>query len=255
MIFSENRFPLFEIMRDSLIARGCRRHGLIGRAGPVDRCHRALDEAAAEYARLALAGVIEYAGLAGRNAILAVHQFDLIAAIRGREPARLRRPGRAYLHEHFAAVVGERFFDAAVADPIHVAQHDTAGAQRRARADHDAAALGIEPHHIERRASRQAQSAALADGEMDDAGMRAQHMAVEIDDLAGFRRARLEPLDHVRIVPGRHKANVLAVMLVGNREPELARQFARLGLAALAEREAQQVELLARGPESVSYTH
>src|SRR5665811_542871 len=133
MIFSENRFPLFEIMRDSLIARGCRRHGFIGSMHPVGRRHRALDEAAAEYARLALAGIIKDAGLAGRNAVLAVHQFDLVAAVGGHEPAGLRRPRRTYLHEHLAPVVGERFFDTALPDPIDIAQHDTAGAQRDTR--------------------------------------------------------------------------------------------------------------------------
>src|SRR5450631_899744 len=84
---------------------------------------------------------------------------------------------------------------------------------------------------------------------MDDAGMRAQHVALKIDDVAGFRSARLQALDNISIVTGRHEADVLAVVLVGYDEPELARQLARLGLAALAEREAQQVELLARGAE------
>src|ERR1039458_959030 len=236
-------------MRASLTARGYRRHGFIGGVRSVGRRQWALDKAAAEHARLTLASVVKDAGLAGGNAILAVHEINLVAAVRGREPAGLRRPGRTHLHEHLAPLVGELVINIAFADPIDVAQHDATGAQRRARADHDLAAHGIEPHHIERRAGRQAQSAALADGEMDDAGMRAQHMALEIDDLASFRRARLQALDHVRVMAGRHEADVLAVMLVGNRQPELARQFARLGLAALAEREAQQVELLARGPE------
>ena len=38
-------------------------------------------------------------------------------------------------------------------------------------------------------------------------------------------------------------------MLVGDRQIEAARKFAGLGLAALAEWEPQQVELLARGGE------
>src|SRR5476649_2246504 len=79
--------------------------------------------------------------------------------------------------------------------------------------------------------------------------MRAQYLAVEIDDIAGFRRARLEPLDDVDVVPGRHEADVLAVMLVGDRQPELAGKLARLGLGALAEGKAEHVELLARGAE------
>ena len=70
--------------------------------------------------------------------------------------------------------------------------------------------------------------------------MAAQHLAVEIDDLARFRGARLQALDHVGIVAGRHEADVLAVVLVGDGEAEAARQFARLGLAALAERKAQE---------------
>src|SRR5476651_2481744 len=84
---------------------------------------------------------------------------------------------------------------------------------------------------------------------MDDAGMAAQHFAVETDDLARLRRARLEPFDNVGVMPGRHEADVLAVMLVGDGEAEFARQFAGLGLGALAERKAQHVELLARGAE------
>ena len=47
---------------------------------------------------------------------------------------------------------------------------------------------GVEPHHIKRRAGRDAEPAPLADGEMDDAVVTAEHAAVEIDDLAGRRR-------------------------------------------------------------------
>ena len=38
-------------------------------------------------------------------------------------------------------------------------------------------------------------------------------------------------------------------MLVGDREAEAARELARLGLGHVAEREAQEVELLLRGRE------
>ena len=67
--------------------------------------------------------------------------------------------------------------------------------------------------------------------------------------VAGFGRARLEALDHIDVMPGRHEADVLAVVLVGDRQTEFARKLARLRLAALAEREAQNIELLARGAE------
>ena len=59
----------------------------------------------------------------------------------------------------------------------------------------------------------------------------------------------MQPLDHVGIVPGRHEADVLAVRLVGDRQAEAARQLAGLRLGEVAERKAQQIDLLARGGE------
>ena len=59
----------------------------------------------------------------------------------------------------------------------------------------------------------------------------------------------LQPADDVGVAPGRHEADVLAVLLVGDLETEAPRQFARLRLGHVAERKAQIVELLARGRE------
>ena len=70
-----------------------------------------------------------------------------------------------------------------------------------------------------------------------------------IDDIARLNRIRAKPPDHVSIATGRHKADVLAIVLVGDGKPEAARQVARFRLGPIAEREAQQVELLARGAE------
>ena len=78
--------------------------------------------------------------------------------------------------------------DGAVAEPVDVAQPDAARAQRLARTDHDAPGGGVEPHHIQRRAGGDAETAPLADGEMNDAVMTAEHAAVEIDDFARTRR-------------------------------------------------------------------
>src|SRR5262249_49670507 len=141
----------------------------------------------------------------------------------------------------------QRMIDGVLAQPIDLAQAHPAGAQRLARADHDAARGCIEPHDIERMAGGDAEPAALADGEMDDAGMPAQQTAVEIDDVAGYGGAGLEPLDHLGVAARRHEADVLAVMLVGNREAEAAGKLARLHLGLVTQRKAQQVELLARG--------
>ena len=84
---------------------------------------------------------------------------------------------------------------------------------------------------------------------MDDAVVLAEHMAVEIDDIACDRSAGLEPLDHRAVMPRRHEADVLAVVLVGDGQTEAARQFARARLAHVAQRKAQEIELLARGAE------
>src|SRR6185312_16560895 len=90
---------------------------------------------------------------------------------------------------------------------------------------------------------------ALADGEMNDALMPADGTALEVDDVAGLDRARLQAADNVGVAPGRHEADVLAVLLVGDFEAEAPGEIARLRLGHVAERKAQIVELLARGGE------
>src|SRR6266852_127113 len=135
---------------------------------------RALDEAAAEHARLPRWRVVEHAGLPRGHALLARDQFDLVMAVAATQPGWLRRAGRAHPHEYLEAI-GHRAVDRAVADPVDVAKPDAVHPQGLARADHDAACRGIEPHHIERRARRDPKPLALADGEMRDALMRATH--------------------------------------------------------------------------------
>src|SRR5262249_59632600 len=122
-------------------------------------------------------------------------------------------------------------------EPVEVAQANAAGAQRFARTTDDASRWRIEPHNVERRAGSNAEPAALADGEMDDSIMAAEHAAVEIDDFARCGGARTQPFDDVGIAAARHKADILAVLLIGDREPEAARQFTRLELGAVTERE------------------
>ena len=168
--------------------------------------------------------------------------------MRAAQPGRLRRAGRAHAHEHLEAIA-DGAVDVAIADPVDVAQHDAVHLQRLARADHDAAVGGLQPHHVKRRGGRDAEAAALADGEIGDAVVAAEHAAVEIDDVAGVHRVRTQAGDDVGVAPGRHEADVLAVVLVGDRETEAPRELARLGLGHVAERKAQIVELLLRGRE------
>ena len=83
--------------------------------------------------------------------------------------------------------------------------------------------------------------------------MAAEHAAVEMDDLAGLARRRASGARSRRCSALRHEADVLAVGLVGDREAELAGERAGLALGQLAQREAQQVELLRRrGVEEIA---
>jgi len=84
---------------------------------------------------------------------------------------------------------------------------------------------------------------------MNDALMRPDDAAVEVDDIAGLDRIRPQSSNDVGIAPGRHEADVLAVVLVGDREIEAPCQFARLLFGHVAERKAQIIELLAGGGE------
>ena len=72
---------------------------------------------------------------------------------------------------------------------------------------------------------------------------------VEIDDVAGLHRVRLQPADDIGVATGRHETDVLAVMLVCDRQSEASRQFTGLRLGHIAERKAQEIELFARGGE------
>jgi len=192
--------------------------------------------------------VVEHAGLAWRYAFFAGDELDLIAAVDRAQPGRLRRTRRAHAHEHLDAVADDAL-QRTIADPVDVAQLDPIHPQRLAWTHHDAAARGIELDDVKRRAGGDAQSLALADGEMNDALMPADDVAAEIDDIAGLDRTGLQPADDVGVASGRHEADILAVLLVGDFKLKTPRQFAHLGLAHVAERKAQIIELLARGCE------
>ena len=73
--------------------------------------------------------------------------------------------------------------------------------------------------------------------------MAAQHPAVEMHDLAPRHRLGMHLLDHVGVLALRHKADVLAVVLFGDFEPELARQLPHRGLAHPAQRKPQELQL------------
>src|SRR5947209_5975877 len=131
--------------------------------------------------------------------------------------------------------------------PVHLAQLNPAGAQRLARADHDAALRGVEAHDVERMSGGNSEPAPLADGEMDDAGMGAEHAAGFVHDVARLGGAGSQALDNVAIAAGGDEADVLAVLLLRDRKTEAARKLARLCLGHVAQRKAQELELLPGG--------
>src|SRR5262245_57818339 len=208
-----------------------------------------MNDAAAEHACLPVGRVVEHAGLSRRYTILPGDEIDLDSLRTTAEPGPPRRSGRAHAHEHLVPPDTERLLNGALADPVDVAQPHAAGAQRLARADDDAPRRRVEPHHIERIAGRNAKPAALSDREANDAVMSAEPLAHEVDHVGRLGRARPQALDHLGVAAGRHEADILAVVLVSNRKAELAGELASLGLAALTQRKAQHVELLARSRE------
>src|SRR5579871_1676211 len=206
---------------------------------------RALNEAAAEHARLSGGRVIEHTGLARRDTFFAGYELDLVTAVSAAQPSGLRRARRTHPHENLETPAN-RAIDLAIADPVDVAELNAIHPQRFARADHDAARRGIEPHDKQRRAGGDAEPSPLADREMRNALMPAQHAAVEIDDIARLKRVRPQAADDIGIAAGRHEADILAVVLVSNRQPKPPRQLPHLTLGHITERKAQMIELLTR---------
>src|SRR5262249_17373253 len=84
---------------------------------------------------------------------------------------------------------------------------------------------------------------------MNNSGVLAKHIPVEIDDIASFRCPRLESLNYFGIVARRHKANVLTVVFVGNGQSETAGGPLRLPLCPPPRRGAGEGELFSRRAE------
>ena len=151
------------------------------------------------------------------------------AAVDMEQARRHRRPGGAH-PRHQGKALGRNAAERLVAQPVDLAQMQPARRQRLARADDHPPAGRVEMDHIERLADRDADAAALADRVVDDALVAAEHAPVDMDDVARLAGAGLQPLDHLGIVALRHEADVLAVVLVGDRQAQLARRRAGLGL-------------------------
>src|SRR4051794_32039138 len=119
-------------------------------------------------------------------------------------------------------------------------------AQRALRADDHAPVLGIESQHIKRLGGGDTQSFALANREIRDAIVAAEHASILVDDVARLARLGSQPFDDSRIRALRHETDVLAVGLRRDRKRQLACEPAGLILFQFALREAKKIKLAAR---------
>jgi hypothetical protein len=78
---------------------------------------------------------------------------------------------------------------------------------------------------------------------MNDAGMAPKHTAIDMNNLAGERRAGLHSLDDIAISASWHKANVLAVGFIGNKQPKLTGDGPHTGFFHVAEGKPKQFKL------------
>ncbi len=161
---------------------------------------------------------------------------------------RHRRAGRADAHP-------KRPFRGAVkgivAKPIHLRNGEAFAAQRLAWADDHAARLRLKADDVERFfQSAKAKALTLANGKVDHAWVTPQNAAFEVDNLAGFARARSQTRDEPGIIAVEDKADVLAVGLCGYSQPKLCGESPRFGFAGEpTQRKAQKSKLLAGGCE------
>ena len=131
---------------------------------------------------------------------------------------------------------------------------EDAGIEFFAVPNDDLARVSLDLEDVEGRAGSDAQSLALADGEIVDASMFADDTAVGSDHFAGSFERRLALLgeigvEELLIVSAGHEADFLRVGFLGNDERMLAREFADFRLGHPAEREHGAAELFLRESE------
>ena len=131
-----------------------------------------------------------------------------------RQQRRHRRLGRTQLHGNGAL---DPWKDRRI-EPVGRAESNYLPGEGTTRADDDLGALGVEANNEERlRLAADLETTALTDGEIDDAVMAADHLAVEIDDGAGSQRAGAQLGDEAAVIAIGHEADILAVGLGGDR--------------------------------------
>src|SRR6516162_1082369 len=167
-------------------------------------------------------------------------QFGIVAVFTGVKRRRHRRLRGPELCHNRPSARRRR------AKPVDLAESNSGLGERSTRTDEDAARPGIETQNVERLCRGDPQPLSLTYREMCDAAVMAEHAARRIDNIPGLTGLGSQPLDEPRIRTLRHKANVLAVGLVGDGQAKTPCRCAGLVFGEPAEREAQKIELRAR---------
>lgn len=215
-------------------------------------CMRRSDPAAAQDTRIGGPVSVEHAGLARSHSIFSLMQQHGHSPVLREKCGRLRLLAGANAHVEanspFLHVLAR-----AVAEPVHVFKHDQPGVQDAARTDDDLVPVRIQANNVQRIASRKLQTPALADGEIEDAAVPAEHAAIDMDDVASLGSVRPQALHDVGIAACGNKADILAVGLFCNRQSKLTGESTNVGLLQMTQGEPQEAELLAgRGKEKVA---
>src|SRR5262249_55569851 len=126
--------------------------------------------------------------------------------------------------------------------------------KRITRSNNDARARGIQSQNEQRfTLAGKTKAFALADGEMDHAFVAAEYAAILVHDVALPYRFRLQLFHDPVITAFRHKTDVLAVGLVGNRQAKSRGDGAHVALFHAAERKAEKGELFRlRGKQKIA---
>src|SRR4029077_11932374 len=211
-----------------------------------------LDPTAAKQPLAIVLGIIEHTTLSRRDTIFAFSELHRNVGAVHFQSRRLQRAARANPGENVDSVRPDRL-QLLVAELVDLTKQNRLRAQRLERAHYDFARTGVELQHVKRHRRRNADPTPLADRVIDDAVMTTKHPAIGMDDIAGLRRTRAQPLDDLRVAASRHEADVLAIRFLRRHQPKFARDISRLLFGQIAKREAQEVELLEwRGEQEIA---
>src|SRR6267143_1660243 len=141
-------------------------------------------------------------------------------------------------------------------DEIVTVPHDRLTRRDRALGlvedDLGAARARLDVRHIEDAALPDAEPAPLTDRVAGNAGVRAEHAALTVDDRARPEHVRIPAAQETAIVVVGHEADLLALRLVGRDEAESARVRADLLLVEIADGKMRRCELsLIERPEEI----